>query len=121
MFCLLVLCGSRGLGLRSGGSSLSHITALLGFLRSGIKGVNVVFAILLHKVGKILDSALARELNGRVLGTGGVKSDGRESSNRVRDIVGRRIDFGDGNLSRQFGVVSVESCELIILRSKTIL
>ena len=106
--------------ITSSGRSLSlarrGITASL--LLCG-KDINLVLSVLLDEVGKVFDSPCAGILNGRVFGTGREQLDGREASNRVRNIVRGGIDLGDGDLGVN-ACISIETGKLVILRRETI-
>lgn len=109
--------------ITSSGRSLSlagrGITASLTLLFLRGKGINLVLSVLLDEVGKVFDCPCAGIFNRRVFGTGREQLDGRESSNRIGDIVGGRIDLGDGDLGVNASI-SVETGKLVILRRETI-
>lgn len=103
----LGLGGLFGLGL------VGDIAALLDLL--GNIGVDTVLAVVADKVGQVLNGAGASVFNGLLLATGRVELDGGESLDGVGHVVGSGIDLGDGHLLGEFGVVLVESGELVIL------
>jgi len=102
----------RALGfLGRGGRLLAHLLgirhlSLLGVV--GDVGVDLVLAVLLDEGGEVLDGARARVRDGVGLGAGGEEFDGGEAGDLVGNVVGGRVDFGDGHLLRVGRVVEVE-------------
>ncbi len=98
---LVALFGISGLGV---------ILGLLGV------GVDAVGAGVADELGEVLDGAGAVVVDrGRVLLAGGEELDGGEALDLLRDVVGRRVDFGDDDLLGELGVVEVEAGELLVL------
>lgn len=112
--------GLRGLlGRRRRGAG--HVTAFLGLLGGGGVGVSLVLAVLLDEVGKVLDSAGTGVFDGGVLATGREELDGRETLDGLGDVVGGGVDLGDGHLVGEFGVLSVELGELLVLGGEAVM
>jgi len=102
----------RGLGLLgSGRRLLAHLirighAGLLGVV--GDVGVDLVLAVLLDEGCEILDGARARVRDWVGLCASGEELDGGEAGDLVGDVVGGRVDFGDGDLFGVGRVVEVE-------------
>lgn len=67
-----------------------------------------MFAVLLDEGREILDGARARVRDRVGFGAGGEELDGGEAGDLVGDVVGGRVDFGDGDLFGVGRVVEVE-------------
>ena len=113
---LRLVIGSRRFSLVRGDPSLGGIAALLFFLRLNFKSIDIVLAVLLDKVREILHCARAFIFNWGVLSAGREELNGGEASNGVGDIVGRCVDFGDGNLRN----ILVKACKFLVFRGKSI-
>lgn len=108
MVVLLVASSNRSFSL--GGCSRrgsGNISPFFNLLRGSLKSVDFVLAVLLDEVRQILNGTGARILNGRILSTGGIEFDGRESGDGIRNVVGSSIDLGNGDLI--FEITSIES------------
>jgi hypothetical protein len=101
-------------GSRGGGNIATSIS--LGGL--GV-GVDLVLAVLLDEVGKILDGSGPGVVNRDIFGTGGEELDSWEALDLLGDVVGGGINLGDGHFGREVRVLSVESTEGIVFGSKT--
>lgn len=111
----LVMVGigrSRSLRCRRHGD----IASLLGLALTTGHALGLVFAVLLDKSGQVLHGARPRILNGLALGTSRVELDGREASDRIRDVVGGGVDLGNGDLLGQ--ITRVHLGELVVFGRK---
>ena len=81
--------------------------------------LGVVLAVLLDKVGEVLDGARALVSDGGVLATGGVELDGREALNLVGDVVQGSINLGDDNLVLELRSGVLRS-KVVVLGSKSL-
>lgn len=106
----------RSRSLSSLGLRGSDIGTLLGLLGAISQAVNLVLAVLLDELDKVLDGARAGVLDGLVLFTGGEELDGGETSDGVGHIVGGGINLSNHDLVSD---VAVQSRELFVLGSKT--
>lgn len=114
---LVMVASSGGSFTARGRRALGRIVAtLLCLLLGSGLGINLVLAVLLDEVGQSLGGTSAGVLNRRVLAAGGVELDRGEPGDGIRDVVGGRIDLGDGDL----GEVSVEGGKLFVLGSETV-
>lgn len=86
-------------------------------LSAGGDAINLMLAVFLDELGEVFHGTGSGVLDRGVFGASGVKLDGGESGYGIRHIVRSSVDLGNGNL---VGNVGIETCKLVILRSKTV-
>ena len=89
--------------------------ALFASARGGNLDRHLELAVFLDELGEVLDGAITLVFDRRVLGAGGEELDGGEALDLIGDVVGRGIDFGDGD-----GGVGVEGAEFFVFGCETV-
>lgn len=103
--------------LGGGGSLLAQIlVALRGRLAVILAHVDVggVLAVVLDELSEVLDGAGTGVDDGFGFAAGGEQLDGGEALDLVGDVVGRGVDFGDGDLGCESRVGAVQESELFV-------
>lgn len=113
------------LDLFSGGRRLfSQFLLRLYFLRLGIGGclafvrVNPVLPVFLDELHQVFHGAGTRVRNRIRFVAGREQFDGGETLNLIRNIIGRRINFGDDHFGGKVGVTLVQKTKFFVFGSE---